>query len=93
MASPRKRFGYKLVLVEWDDAALPVSGWTWLDEYETAETVPCVSVGFLIAQTRTSIALAPNLGDLNQEREQACGVIRIPRRMVLKMTELRVSSS
>lgn len=82
-------YPFKLVQVEWEDSVRPVSAWQWADEYEIPETVSCVSVGFLIAQTSTAIALAPNLGDALQERVQASGIIRIPRSAVRKMRGLR----
>jgi hypothetical protein len=83
------RESYKLVQVEWEDSARPIPAWQWIDEYELPRTVRCLSVGYLIADTKEAIALAPNLGDLEQERAQACGIIRIPRRAILKTKELK----
>lgn len=82
------RRGYKAVLIEWDDSARPISAWQWVDEYEVPETVQCVSVGFLIAETEGALALAPNLGDVGHERVQASGIIRVPRSAVRRMVEL-----
>jgi hypothetical protein len=79
---------FRLVRVEWEDSIRPVSAWQWIDEYEAPQTVRCVSVGFLIARTKAAIALAPNLGDMLQERVQASGIIRIPRSAVRKLCEL-----
>lgn len=79
---------YKLVLVEWEDSARPVSAWQWIDDYEIPRTVRCLSVGFLIAETAEALALAPNLGDTTCERVQASGIIRIPRSAVRKMRKL-----
>lgn len=73
---------YKLVKVEWEDSARPVSSWQWLDDYEVPQTVACISVGFLIAETKAALALAPNLGDVGHEKIQASGIIRIPRSAV-----------
>jgi hypothetical protein len=69
---------YPLVLVEWEDSARPVPAWQWIDDYQLPETIRCLSVGYLVAETDGAIALAPNLGDLEQSRAQACGIIRIP---------------
>ena len=77
---------YKIVRVEWEDSCRPVSEWQWIDDYSAPETVRCLSVGFLIAKTKTAIALAPNLGDLDKEQQQASGIIRIPRSAVRKIT-------
>jgi hypothetical protein len=79
---------FKLVQVEWEDSARPISAWQWIDDYELPNIVRCVSVGFLIANTKSAIALAPNLGDTQQERIQACGIIRIPRSAIRTFCEL-----
>jgi hypothetical protein len=79
---------YKLVLIEWDDSARPVSQWQWVDDYQIPEIVRCVSVGYLIAETKDALAVAPNLGDMTSERIQASGIIRVPRSSVRRMTEL-----
>ncbi len=72
------------MMIEWEDSARPVSAWQWVEDYELPETVSCVSVGYVIAETDTAIALAPNLGDLAQPKAQACGIIRIPRRAIIR---------
>jgi hypothetical protein len=82
---------YQLVRVEWEDSARPIAEWQWADEYEIPQTVACVSVGYLIAETEQALALAPNLGDLSCERIQASGIIRIPRSAVLKRTTLSIT--
>jgi hypothetical protein len=79
---------YRLVMVEWEDSQRPLSPWQWVDEYTLPEAVRCISVGFLIAQTDTAVALAPNLGDVDRERAQACGIIRIPASAVLRVADL-----
>jgi hypothetical protein len=78
----------KLARVEWEDSCRPVSEWQWIDDYEMPHVVRCVSVGFVIASKPKAIALAPNLGDLDQERIQASGIIRIPRSAIRKLTYL-----
>jgi hypothetical protein len=79
---------YKLVLVEWEDSQRPLEAWQWLDEFTLPDAVRCLSVGFLVAKSDQAIALAPNLGDLDQERAQASGIIRIPHSAVRKVTAL-----
>jgi hypothetical protein len=66
----------------------PVSRWLWVDEYEMPCALKCLSVGFLVAYTKEGIALAPNMGDLEHERHQASGIIRIPRSAVQKIRDL-----
>ncbi len=84
----RPKSPYKLVLIEWDDSARPISQWQWVDDYQIPEIVRCISVGYLIAQTREALAVAPNLGDTTSERIQASGIIRVPRKSVRRIIEL-----
>ena len=84
----KKRCPFKLVRIAWEDSARPISQWQWVDDYQMPETVTCVSVGYLIAETKKAVALAPNLGDIERDRQQASGIIRIPRRSILKMEVL-----
>jgi hypothetical protein len=79
---------YRLVSVEWEDSARPIEQWQWIDEYQVPSAITCLSVGYLIADTKAALALAPNLGDLQRERIQACGIIRIPKRAVKSLTNL-----
>lgn len=72
------------MMIEWEDSARPIPAWQWVEDYELPEIVACLSVGFMIAETDKAIALAPNLGDLAQPKAQACGIIRIPRRAILR---------
>ena len=79
---------YRLVAVEWEDSQRPLAAWQWLDEFELPDSVRCLSVGFLVAETDGALALAPNLGDIDRTRAQGCGIIRIPRSAVLRIADL-----
>ncbi len=79
---------YRLVAVEWEDSQQPLVAWQWLDEFTLPDAVRCISVGFLVAQTPSALALAPNLGDVAQQRAQASGIIRIPRSAVRHIANL-----
>ena len=68
---------YRLIVVEWEDSARPISAWQWVEDYELPKIVSCLSVGYMIAETDAAITLASNLGDLAQPKAQACGIIRI----------------
>lgn len=70
---------YKLVYIEWEDSRLPTSKWSWLSDYEDIETVTCVSIGYLIKETKTAIALASDFGDITQEEMQVTGISQIPK--------------
>ncbi len=85
----RPKTAFPLVLVEWEDSARPIPAWQWIDDYEMPAVVACQSVGYLIADTDSAVALAPNLGDISQEKVQACGIIRIPRRCIVKTVQLK----
>jgi hypothetical protein len=90
-ASPKGRLPaspFRLVVVEWEDSARPISAWQWVEDYQLAETVACISVGYLITETDKAIALAPNLGDVTREKAQACSIIRIPRRAIIRIWRL-----
>ena len=76
------------MLVEWEDSAQPVAAWQWVEDYCLPKTIRCLSVGYLIAKTVDAIALAPNLGDIDQAKAQACGIIRIPSRAIIKSKKL-----
>lgn len=84
----RPRSAYRLVLVEWEDSVRPVAEWQWVDDYAVPAVVLCASVGYLIADTKAAIALAPNLGTICEAGVQACGIIRIPRSAIVRMRTL-----
>ena len=84
----RPKTPYRLILVEWDDSAGPISAWQWTDEYQIPETVLCTSVGYVTSSTKCALAIAHNLGDVGRERIQASGIIRIPRSSVRRMIDL-----
>jgi hypothetical protein len=84
----KKALPYKLVMLEWEDSSQPVDRWQWVDDYQVPEIVKCISVGFLIANTKEAVAIAPNLGDVGRERIQASGILRVPRSAVRRCTTL-----
>lgn len=76
----------KLVLIEWQYSLQPSSGWVWLADVDLGDAVPCKTVGWVVAESKSVIAVAQNIGDGG---EQACGIIRIPKRCVIKVTKLK----
>jgi hypothetical protein len=84
----RPQTPFRLIVVEWEDSQRPLPSWQWLDEYQIPDAVRCVSVGFLIAETEGALAIAPNLGDVEQDRAQGCGIIRIPMSAVRRLADL-----
>ena len=84
----KTKIRFPLMLVEWEDSARPISAWQWIEDYDIPKIIRCLSVGYLIAKTDDAIALAPNLGDIDQAKAQACGIIRIPSRAIIKSKRL-----
>lgn len=79
-----------LVMIEWEDSAQPIPEWQLLSEMEKPSVVKCVSVGWLVHDADEVKALAPNMGEVDSETNiQASGVIRIPARCIVKITELQ----
>lgn len=85
------KYKHPLVLIEWLDSARPVGAWIWLSDFEAPEALSCQSVGWLLHDGEVK-ALAPNIGDVGGEDEQACGIIRIPACAIIKMMVLREAS-
>jgi hypothetical protein len=82
-----------LVMVEWEDSAQPIPGWSYLSSFSAPGTIRCVSVGWLIRDDKQMKALAPNLGALDDKNSvQVSGVIQIPARCVIKQTQLNEPS-
>jgi hypothetical protein len=80
---------FPLVLIEWEDSARPAPAWRFVSDVETPAAVHCNSVGWLIHDGDVK-ALAPNMGDINSEdAAQACGIINIPARSVVRVTRLK----
>lgn len=78
-----------LVFIEWEDSAQPIPGWQHLADINPTPVVTCASVGWLIYDGEDLKALAPNMGGLESDNNvQVSGVIRIPTRCVIKVTQL-----
>lgn len=79
-----------LVLVEWQDSVQP--SWSYLQDYDAAVAVQCVSVGWLIHDGEVK-ALAQNFGNLQIENNaQVSGVIHFPARCITRLTQLQEPS-
>jgi hypothetical protein len=81
---------YRLVAVEWDSHGSNSDGWQSLDD-PTVSAVLCLSVGFLVGETATAIALAPNLGDVQREDLQALGIISIPKGAIRRVEDVALA--
>lgn len=79
---------YKIVKIEWQDSCQPVCEWQWLNKYPEPTITKCVSVGFLIAETKYAVAIALSIADINTDHAQTNGVMRIPRISITKITRI-----
>ena len=78
-----------LVLIEWEDSARPIPEWRHLSDFGHSGAIKCASVGWLLHDGEDKKVLAPNMGDVEDERNiQACGVIQIPTRCVTRIRRL-----
>lgn len=78
-----------LVQIEWEDSAQPEAEWRYLDDLKALKPVRCTSVGFLVQDTATVKAVAPNIAGYGTASAQASGIIRIPARCVIRVKRLR----
>jgi hypothetical protein len=82
-----------LVMIEWMDSVQPQSRWTLLTAVGQPDGVRCVSVGWLVSDTKRSKSVAPNMGAIDDpDSLQVSGVITIPSRCILKVTKLKEPS-
>jgi len=84
----------QLVQVDWEDSAQPVASWMHLTDLPDLAVIQCSSVGWIVAEDESVLMLAPNLGDrLNESNAQASGIIRIPKRCIVRMVPLLESAA
>jgi len=77
----------RLVLIEWLDSRRPDPDWKFIGDVANASPVKCASVGWLLRDDEVKV-LCPNMGDLDMENPQGCGLIEIPAGCVSKVTSL-----
>ena len=77
----------QLVLVDWEDSVQAVPGWQWLDNIKGPSIVQVKSVGWLICKNEKELRLAVSVGGTSGEY-QVSGVIAIPIRSILKITNI-----
>lgn len=86
---------WPLLLVEWEDPSTLNTEWTCIGEIDSKRRVRCVSVGFLLKETRHAIILLPHVGYLDkpQRDRQTWGSIRIPVGCILRRKVLICASA
>lgn len=80
----------EIVLVKWEDAFGCPEGWQMLDEVER-KTSFVQSVGFVAAETETTLTIVPHVGGLNRETQQAAGAITLPKRQIISVCRCEVA--
>jgi hypothetical protein len=83
----------RLVLIEWEDSHTS-GGWQQIDGEIEDRALVCRSVGWLVLDGEHAKVVVPHMNDQEPGVAlQACGVMTIPARSVLAVTELTASSS
>lgn len=82
-----------LELIEWFDSVTS-SGWQVEGEKEN-EPAKCLSVGWVVKETKTSVSLAPNIGPLPGTylvdfNDQYGDVTTIPKGMITKRKKIKL---
>jgi hypothetical protein len=78
----------ELTLLEWVDSLGCPQGWQLLEDTK-AVFVRIQSVGWVIDETSEAITLAPHLGFIGEEPNQAQGIMTIPKRCISSRTTLQ----
>ena len=79
-----------LVLLEWEDSLGCARGWELFEE-RADSFVTIQSVGWILKETRTAFTLVPHVGRTGGEPDQGQGIMVIPKRCVLKRTNILVA--
>jgi len=80
----RKALKFPLLLVEWIDASRLSDGWIDLSEIPDAYLHKCVTVGFLISESKDGKILVPTIGDVEHpENRHTYGGMLIPRYAII----------
>ena len=78
----------KLVLIEWIDSRSPIPGWCLIEECEMPHACKCVSVGYLVVNSKDEKVLAQSIADLESDSLQANGLMVIPAKTIITMRPL-----
>lgn len=79
----------KLKFIVWEDAFGCPEGWQRKDEVQYQTSI-VHSVGFVIAETQTSLTIAPHITGKKQNSQQVAGCISLPKRQIISVSSCRV---
>lgn len=74
----------KLVMIEWEDSCQASGQWQWLENLQTPPIIKCISVGFLVKDTKKEKCLAISMANA----EQVSGIISIPSSCIKRIKRL-----
>lgn len=78
-----------MVRVEWVDSYGCAASWSSVEEIELV-TCPCVSIGFLVAETNDCVAVMPHSAKSPGGTHQGMGELVIPRAAITSIQRLGV---
>jgi hypothetical protein len=76
---------YQMVLIEWVDSRQPSSDWQFLEGLEMPKPCKCLSVGWLLDESKDQTVIAAHINDIGHD-DQVMGVMVIPLCSILKKT-------
>lgn len=80
-----------LVVIEWVDSC-GSSGWHSPDDFEDWDGPSlCISIGWVMKETETGIALAPHISNIDRRDERVDGLFMIPKVAITSKTELSIA--
>lgn len=82
-----------LILVHWQDSKQPTAAWLFTNELPPLKIAEAETVGFLVAEDEEIIMLAQSIANANQDDEQACGLMQIPKRCIVSHILLGTAKS
>jgi hypothetical protein len=81
-----------LFIIKWVDSSYPSnSQWEPISEIKEPEQMICISVGFILKETKSDVIMMPHITSVNKEKDEmcVCGLMTIPKVAILKRTKLK----
>ena len=80
---------HKLVKITWLDSKQPIASWFFTNDSDSAAPAVCVSVGWVVYETKEAVLLCQSLADQGSDAEQANGALTIPKCCIIKKRILK----
>ena len=80
---------YKIAYIEWEDSESGRQGWKSIEDSITPLT-HCISCGFIVYTTKTSIIVTSHLAPLSDDTVDIQGDLTIPRSAIKSITYLKL---